>query len=136
MAKYGVKVITFVPGSFVTQTSILSKQVDKFYEIQSNFTLEQKEFYGDYFKRYATYLSQLRSPETPCIIHDTLLYETYERALTDVNPKSTYVNETLYYKAYHLMFRYAPTSARDFFIKRFMRMPEYEEDVKEKDLIA
>lgn len=126
LSKYEVKVIKFVPGSFVTQSNILSRQVDKFYEMQSNFTLEQRDFYGDYFKRYASYLSLLKSPELPQIIQDTKLYETYETALTEIRPKSLYVNETLRYKFYHYAFRLMPTYVRDVCVKYFMTMPEYE----------
>lgn len=134
MAKYDVKVITFIPGSFVTQSNIMSRQVDKFYEMSSNFTREQTEFYGNYFKRYASYLSLLQSPDNPKIIQDTKLYETYERCLLELRPSAKYVNETLRYKFYHYAFRLTPTFLRDVCVNYFMRMPEYEQP--KRDIIA
>lgn len=99
--------------------------------MQANFTEEQKEFYGDYFKRYASYLSLIQGPELPKIIQDTNLYNTYEKALKHIYPRAKYVNETFHYKIFHNIFKYSPITIRDHLMNYFMNMPEYERETQE-----
>lgn len=104
----------------------MSKHVDHVYEMQKNFTGEQKAFYGDYFKRYNSYLTLLSGPQNVKKIQDPKLYNIFECILKDVSPKAEYVHEPLRYKLYHILFRYCPTSVRDYVItKYYMAMPEY-----------
>ncbi|XP_071053295.1 retinol dehydrogenase 7 [Onthophagus taurus] len=125
MAKYGVKVLTFVPGSFVHRSGILGRQSTFADEMSEAMTQEQKKFYGDYFQRYNMYLNSIPTPQCPEKIDDANLYELFELALTDVNPKSIYLNEPWRYKFYHAIFRFSPCFIRDYFIVKFMAMPEY-----------
>lgn len=134
MSKYGVNVITFIPGSFVNQSNIMAKQTDKLYEMHTHFTTEQKSFYADYFKRYSDYLSMITGPKIPKRIQDKHLYKQFEMALKDVHPAGKYVNESYRYKMYHLLFSYCPTAVRDFFVLRFMQMPQYKPE--SPDIIA
>lgn len=128
LGKYGVKVITFIPGSFANQSNIMARQIDNAYEMRSAFTSEQEEFYGDYFRRYNTYLAQLTVPAVPKKIDDTDMYEVFEKTLLDVVPKYKYVHEPMRYTVYHTLFKCSPTSIRDYFICKFIKMPEYMPD--------
>lgn len=125
LAKYGVKVISFIPGSFATQSNIMARQVDNAYEMRSAFTTEQEEFYGDYFRRYNTYLSYLMVPSVPKKIDDPNMYDVFERTLLDVVPRYKYVHEPMRYTVYHTLFKYTPVSIRDYLICKFIKMPEY-----------
>ena len=125
MRKYGVGVVTFVPGSFVLQSNIMAQHAANVAEMRDDFTDEQLAFYGDYFDRYNAYLSGLSGEKPLSKIDDPALYETFEGALTDLHPKARYINENFRYIMYHILFRFFPTSVRDYFVVKFMRMPEY-----------
>lgn len=130
LKKYGVKVITFIPGSFTQHSNIMSKQVENVYEMHSAFTGEQLYFYGEYFKRYNSYLALLTGPAMPRKIVDSGMYEIYERALLDEFPQAKYVNEPFRYTFYHTLFRITPFWLRDYLVCKFMKMPEYMPDTK------
>lgn len=130
LAKYGVKVVMFIPGSFTQQSDIMSKQIENVYEMRSHFTPEQIEFYEDYFKRYNAYLSLLSSPSLPKKINDAELYEVFEQALLEITPKAKYVHEPLRYTVYHTLFKFTPTRIRDYLVCQFMRMPHYESETR------
>ncbi|XP_049825129.1 D-beta-hydroxybutyrate dehydrogenase, mitochondrial isoform X1 [Aethina tumida] len=125
MAKYGVKVITFIPGSFPTESNIMSKQLNYVEEMHDGFTEEQHEFYGDYFKRYNVYLSFLTGPTVPKKINNNELYNKFDNCLLDECPSSVYKVEDWRYFMYHLLFRFSPVCFRDYFVKKFMQMPDY-----------
>lgn len=123
--KYGVSVIKFVPGSFVTQSKIMADHMDNVYEMQKNFTSEQKCFYSDYFKRYNTYLTLLTPPANVTKIQNPEMYSTFTNCLVDLAPLVQYKCEPLRYKLYHLIFQYAPAGIRDFAVLQFVGMPSY-----------
>lgn len=126
LKKYGVKVVTFVPGSFAKQSGIMANHVEQTYEMQKNFTPEQKLFYNDYFKRYNAYLNCLTTPEGVIKIKEDSLYSSFEHTLLDESPKAEYINEPMRYKIYHAIFKYSPTCVRDIAVTYFMTMPEYD----------
>ncbi|KAH1007873.1 hypothetical protein HUJ04_005053 [Dendroctonus ponderosae] len=137
MAKYGVQVVTFIPGSFTTESNIMSRQLQNVQDMHDNFTEEQHRFYSEYFKRYNIYLSFLTPPSEPQKIQDENLYKTFENALLDEQPSWLYKHEPWRYTFYHILFKYSPVPLRDYFITKFMQMPEYkpaismEEDFEE-----
>ncbi|KAG5864552.1 hypothetical protein JTB14_020345 [Gonioctena quinquepunctata] len=101
MAKYGVDVLTFIPGSFTLQSNIMARQLQNVQEMHDSFTPEQHKFYSDYFKRYNVYLSFITPPPKPVKIKDDKIF--------------------------------SPLCLRDYFIIRFMEMPEYisaDEDIE------
>lgn len=125
LGKYGIKVITFIPGSFTQHSNIMAKQVENVYEMRSAFTPEQLDFYGDYFKRYNAYLALLSAPSLPKKIDDSELYDVFEKTLLEITPKAKYVHEPFRYTVYHTLFKIMPTKIRDYLVCRFMKMPEY-----------
>ncbi|XP_066146916.1 D-beta-hydroxybutyrate dehydrogenase, mitochondrial [Euwallacea fornicatus] len=134
MAKYGVQVISFIPGSFTTETNIMSRQLQNVQEMHENFTEEQQRFYNDYFKRYNIYLSFITSPPEPHKIQDEKLFEVFENTLLDKYPSTVYKYEPLRYKFYHFLFKFSPVQLRDYFVTKFMAMPEYKnENLSEDD---
>lgn len=134
LAKFGVRVIKFVPGSFVTQSDILAKQVERSFEMNAMLSDEQTAVYGEYFRRYNAYLSTFCGKRLPVKVDDAGLYETFDRAVLDVEPRSVYVNEPLRYKVYHWLFRWSPVAVRDFLVTKFMMMPEYDRSNSFDDL--
>lgn len=106
----------------------MSHQLQNVQEMHDNFTEEQHRFYSDYFKRYNIYLSFITPPPEPHKIEDDQLYETFENALLDKYPDDVYKHEPLRYKVYHFLFRYSPWKLRDYFVTKFMQMPEYRTD--------
>ncbi|XP_056648747.1 D-beta-hydroxybutyrate dehydrogenase, mitochondrial [Diorhabda sublineata] len=125
MSKYGVKVIQFIPGSFTLQSNIMAKQLQYVQEMHDNFTPEQHAFYSDYFKAYNIYLSFLTPPPSPIKIDDPKLYIEYEKTLLDEHPCVVYKNENWRYWFYHNLFKFSPWFLRDYFVLKFMSMPNY-----------
>nr|CAI5856731.1 unnamed protein product [Callosobruchus analis] len=134
MAKYGVQVLTFIPGSFTLQSNIMGSQLQNVQDMHDSFTPEQHSFYSDYFKRYNIYLSQITPPPKPVKIDDPDLYKVFERTLLDKYPQIVYKNENWRYKFYHTMFKISPVWLRDWLVVQFMQMPEYlSEDTGDPD---
>lgn len=142
MGKYGVNVITFIPGSFTLQSNIMARQLQNVQEMHDSFTPEQHNFFSDYFKRYNVYLSFITPPPYPVKIDDKKLYKTFECTLLDKYPSVIYKNENCRYWFYHLLFKLSPWFLRDYFVSWFMAMPKYippgeknlYEDVEDMDL--
>lgn len=95
MAKYGVKVVNFVPGSFVMSSNIASRQQEHAEEMAKELTQEQLDFYGDYFKEYNEYLKIISGPKPLQFVDDNGILKTFKSALLDENPKSMYINEPI-----------------------------------------
>ncbi|KAK5648483.1 hypothetical protein RI129_003375 [Pyrocoelia pectoralis] len=125
LRKYGVSVVLFIPGSFITQSNIMGTQVENCFEMYNSFSKEQLEFYGDYFNRYNNYLNAIGGSRNIEKINDSALYDKFEKALLELPPSSVYINESFYYSIYHTLFKCTPVSVRDFLITRFMQMPSY-----------
>ncbi|CAG9863716.1 unnamed protein product [Phyllotreta striolata] len=125
MAKYGVNVITFIPGSFCLQSNIMARQLQNVQEMHDNFTQEQHSFYSDYFKRFNIYLSFITPPPMPVKIQDEKMYKIYEETLLDETPKVVYKNEDIRYLIYHTLFKISPWFVRDYLVVKFMSMPSY-----------
>lgn len=125
LSKYGVSVISFVPGSFIGQSNIMAKHVDNVYEMNSEFTTEQKHFYGEYFRKYNAYLSAIVVPSHVRKIDDDAMYDVFKNALMSEKPKALYVHQSLKYKIYHIFFKYSPVRIRDYLIQWFVQMPAY-----------
>lgn len=138
LAKYGVKVITFIPGSFTLQSNIMANQLQNVQEMHDNFTTEQHNFYSDYFKRYNIYLSAIKPPSELIKIQDNCMYRVFECTLLDKYPKVVYKSQSLRYAFYHILFKFCPWCLRDYFVTRFMQMPKYiplEEKSNDEELI-
>ncbi|EFA06375.2 D-beta-hydroxybutyrate dehydrogenase, mitochondrial [Tribolium castaneum] len=125
LGKYGVKVVMLTPGSFVTQSNIMAKHPEHVHEMHRNFSKEQRGFYEEYFQRYHAYLLGITAPKIPKPIQDSGLYRKFEEALCLETPKPAYKVEPFRYAFYHFLFKISPTPLRDYFVVRFMNMPEY-----------
>lgn len=125
LGKYGVKVIMFTPGSFVTKCNIMAKHPEHVHEMHRNFTKEQKAFYDDYFQRYHTHLLGITISKIPKRIKDKSLYKNFRDALCLESPKPAYKVEPFRYAFYHFLFKISPTPLRDYFVVKFMSMPEF-----------
>lgn len=85
MNKYGVEVVSFIPGSFVMSSNISALQRQRANEMRSAFTEEQKDFYGDYFERIFNHLEIISGEKEPQTV-DPLILESFEDALLDTRP--------------------------------------------------
>ncbi|KAI4469103.1 short-chain dehydrogenase/reductase family 9c [Holotrichia oblita] len=120
LGKYGVHVISFVPGSFYQYSNIMAKHDESAIEMRTAFTAEQKKFYGDYFKRYNSYLSALCRQSPPVKIPDDMLYQQFNKVLLDVKPNPLY----------------APIPIKDYCLTKFMRLPQYSEEAALENALA
>ncbi|XP_071455277.1 11-beta-hydroxysteroid dehydrogenase type 2 [Hetaerina americana] len=129
LQKYGVSVITVLPGSFSQRSNLAGLQGEYSTEMKAAMNQEQKEFYGEYFDRYQKYLSMVFSgqPTTPEALKDAQLYHTFEEALFSRNPCAKYEAPAPFrYNLYHFLFRWAPTTKiHDWLVERFVQMPKW-----------
>lgn len=126
LKKYGVKVVCFIPGSFVRESNILARQAEHFEAMERSMSLEEKRFYGDYFTRYSQYFSSVArgtNPRKP--LQDSRLYEVFEGALLDKYPSAIYKNESWKYSIYHALFMITPICMRDKLVERFVQGPPW-----------
>lgn len=90
MKKYGVEVVSFIPGSLVLCTNITARQEQYASEMLTAFSDEQLEFYGDYFNRYNEYLMHISGTKPVQIISDGYLFAEFRNAVVDHIPRATY----------------------------------------------
>ncbi|XP_075231247.1 SDR family oxidoreductase shroud [Lycorma delicatula] len=124
-AKYGVTVISFVPGSFVHLSNILSKQLLFAREMKASMTEEAIKFYGDYFEKYHEYIGAISGDKPLQRLENKRLYRNFTDALISTNPCTFYCNSPLRYTIYHFLFRITPVSVRDYLVEHFVKMPNY-----------
>lgn len=125
MSKYGVDVISFIPGSFVMSSNISALQQKRVSEMHAAFTDEQRDFYGDYFGRVNKHLEIISGEKEPQLV-DPLILESFEDALLDTPPKRQYLCEPLRYKIYHLLFKITPQPVTDFLLEKFVGFPNFD----------
>lgn len=133
-AKYGIKIVNFIPGSFTTQSNIMANQPKYADEMYMDMSKEQKSFYDRYFRDYHTYLSVIKPPVEVKKVQDQKLYELFEDALLNISPKIVYKNEPWRYFIYHSLFYWSPVVIKDYFVEKFMHIPKYSRS--EMDIIA
>lgn len=126
LAKYGIDVVCFVPGSFTRESNLLARQSEHFASMASAMTEEARSFYGNYFTRYSQYLSGISREIVPERLENPLLYDIFNGALTDVYPRGVYKCEPWRYTLYHFLFRTTPMRIRDRLVEKFMIMPRWE----------
>ncbi|KAJ9585678.1 hypothetical protein L9F63_002468 [Diploptera punctata] len=125
LAKYGIPVIVFIPGSFPTQTNIMARQSEYAKEMRQDMTDEYFNYFGDYFMEYNAYLSCIPTPEKPIPVDDDKLHAKFQDALLAKYPKQRYLHEPFRYAFYHFLFKISPSQLRDYFIQRFMQTPTW-----------
>ncbi|XP_020285923.1 retinol dehydrogenase 3 isoform X2 [Pseudomyrmex gracilis] len=126
IAKYGVKVISFVPGGFITESGIMRRQKQYFDEMRREMTSETLEYYDEYFETYNAYfsqVSQLRKSSSVTLLSDPEIYETFDGALLDIRPSTVYRSESWRYFFYRILFKMTPVSIRDRLVLSFVRVP-------------
>lgn len=94
MRKYGVDVINFTPGSFVTSSNILAEQEEFSHQQRLALNDEQKHFFGDYFDRFHACINQLSGIRSVEVYNESDgMMQTFESALLDQVPKPLYLYE-------------------------------------------
>lgn len=128
MKQYNVKVINFIPGSFVLQSGILNNQRKFGDQMWNGLDEKQKEFYGDYFHRYQNYIGGLSDMTTNEVVEvDYSILKAFKEAATEESPKRTYTVEPMRYKFYYGLFKILPDCEfRDYLMThRFTQFPRY-----------
>ncbi|CAG2053035.1 unnamed protein product [Timema podura] len=126
-AKYGVKVITLVPGSFVMQSNILAHHDQHTKEMHDSMTPADKLFFGDYFQRFNSYLSSLSEVREPTLIDDSTLLKKFEHAILAHRPYAHYQHAPYRYVFYHFLLNTMPVWIRDKLVVRFVAMPGWQD---------
>ncbi|CAL7949795.1 unnamed protein product [Xylocopa violacea] len=129
LKKYGVKVVCFIPGSFVGESNILARQAEHFETMKRSISAEVETFYGDYFARYSQYFSSVAQGTNLKKLKDVGVYEVFEGALLDKYPSAVYKNESWRYFIYHALFAVTPTWLRDLLVQKFVQGPSWTEKV-------
>ncbi|XP_013119309.1 D-beta-hydroxybutyrate dehydrogenase, mitochondrial [Stomoxys calcitrans] len=125
MSQYGVEVINFIPGSFVTSSNISARQQEHAKAMYEAFNQEQREFYAHYFKRFNDYLTVISGFKPPNAVNDLDLLNKFKDSLTSSQPKAMYIHEPWRYKFYRFLFRVCPTPLVDWLCVKFCAMPTY-----------
>ncbi|EZA51210.1 hypothetical protein DMN91_012826 [Ooceraea biroi] len=129
--KYGIKVVSFMPGGFVSESNIMRSQRSYFERMQSSMSDEAKEFYGDYFTRYMDYFSQVSQKtnveyeENVQVLSDPKIYESFNGALLDIYPSTIYRCESWRYFFYRMLFKCTPIWLHDQLVQRFVSGPSW-----------
>lgn len=127
-AKYGVRVITLVPGSFSTRSNIMARHEQNARDMEQDMRLRRPqdwEFHKDYFQVYHSYLKVISGEKGVQELHDAQLYFKYECSLLALLPKQQYIHAPMRYNIYHSLMRMAPRWLRDEVVKSFMQLPAY-----------
>ncbi|XP_077277262.1 SDR family oxidoreductase shroud isoform X1 [Temnothorax americanus] len=131
VGKYGVEVVSFIPGGFVSQSNIMKRQRLHFDEMRQHMSDEAKQFYGNYFTRYAEYFSLASSMENQGslkVLSDPRIYEIFDNALLDSYPSAVYRCEPWRYFFYRILFKSTPIWMRDRLAQRFVVVPSWQAD--------
>ena len=136
LKKYGISVISVVPGSYIRETNIFNHQADHFEAMKWVMSKEVQNFYGDYLTRYIKYFTSLVEKIGLQKIRDNRIYEIFEAALLDRYPSPTYKNESWRYTIYHALFSITPTFLRDYLVQKFVHGPAWTKDDAMKSVVS
>ncbi|XP_071869381.1 SDR family oxidoreductase shroud [Bombus fervidus] len=135
LKKYGISVVSVVPGSYMKDTNIFNHQADNFEAMKWVMSKEVQTFYGDYLSRYIKYFTSLVESPVLQTIQDKRVYEIFEAALLDKYPSATYKNESWRYKIYHTLFSITPTFLRDRLVEKFVHGPKWTKEDARRSLV-
>ncbi|XP_011305865.1 estradiol 17-beta-dehydrogenase 2 [Fopius arisanus] len=130
LKKFGVEVVSFIPGSFVMESNILLRQVTHFEEMEKEMKDEVKSVYGEYFGEYRNYLRPLSQQNSLKRIENQRLFEIFEEVITEQPPRVTYKCEPWRYTYYHTLLKIVPTRLHDILVEKFVQMPIWKPKVK------
>ncbi|KAG5331381.1 BDH protein, partial [Acromyrmex heyeri] len=129
--KYGIEVVSFIPGGFVEESNIMKRQRLHFDEMRQHMSEEAKEFYGHYFTQYVEYFTMpyLTESRDSVKLSNPTIYETFDNALLNVYPSAIYRCESWRYFFYRILFK-TPMFMRDRLVQRFVISPPWKTDEK------
>ncbi|KYM97616.1 PREDICTED: estradiol 17-beta-dehydrogenase 2 [Cyphomyrmex costatus] len=133
VGKYGIEVVSFIPGGFVLESNIMKRQRLHFDEMRRHMSEEVQQYYGNYFTRYTEYFSMpslTENRDNPKIVSDPRIYEIFDNALLNVYPSTIYRCESWRYFFYRILFKSTPTFIRDRLVQRFVIIPPWKADEK------
>ncbi|XP_076392449.1 SDR family oxidoreductase shroud [Megachile rotundata] len=123
--KYGVKVVCFIPGSFIGESNIMARQTEHTQEMLDSMPKEAQSFYGDYLSSYFQYFTSVTQGSKLEKLQDSRIYKIFEGALLDKYPSAIYKNESWRYFIYHTLFAITPTCLSDMLVLKFVRGPPW-----------
>jgi len=135
---HGVRMITFLPGSFYLHSSIMNGQqrtID-YSAIRENMSKEQLTYYGSYLDEYQSYLSSIDayiSHPAKTIPSNNKIYYQMDNALWAIQPKTQYsVPQPWRYKIYFLLARtlsfFGLHNFKDKVVRRFVATPRFKKN--------
>ncbi|XP_011706817.1 PREDICTED: D-beta-hydroxybutyrate dehydrogenase, mitochondrial [Wasmannia auropunctata] len=133
VGKYGIEVVSFIPGGFVSESNIMKRQRLHFDEMRRHMSDEAKRFYGNYFTRYAEYFSQVsptRNQGNVKVLSEPRIYEIFDNALLNIYPSAVYRCESWRYFFYRVLIKSTPMWMRDRLVQRFVVVPPWQTDEK------
>lgn len=125
--KFGVKVINFIPGSFIMSSNITARTMMLSKNMKETMSEEQLKVYEEYFDQYYGYLSYVSSYKSPGSVQfDAKIISKLMDAILDEFPKCVYKEEPWRYKLYYNLFKIIPQGPLEhYFVEKFMMMPKY-----------
>ncbi|XP_063707249.1 D-beta-hydroxybutyrate dehydrogenase, mitochondrial [Culicoides brevitarsis] len=124
--KFGVRVVNFIPGSFITSSNIVNRSLMLSKTMKNGLSKEQIDTYGYYFEEYYTYLGHVANyvTEFPTEFHPEIISKLMN-AITDENPRCLYKAEPWRYTFYYNLFRIIPQGPLErWLVEKFMLMPK------------
>lgn len=128
MHKFDVKVINFIPGSFVMLSNVTAQTMNWASKMKLALNMEQWSVYGDYFERYYKYLSLFSYERSPKDVQfDSRITDKLMDAILDVHPKACYKVEPWRYTFYYTLLSMCPEGCflDNWLTEKFMIMPKY-----------
>lgn len=123
--QYNVEVVSFMPGSFVRETCILSNQAQYSKTMLEEMAAEDSKFYKSYFDEYNMYLSYVRQPCRIEEIDNKIFYNNFQHAILSVHPYHLYCYSPIRYAFYHFLLKIAPVRIHDWLVVKFTGMPRW-----------
>uniref|UniRef100_A0A336M4K6 CSON012051 protein n=1 Tax=Culicoides sonorensis TaxID=179676 RepID=A0A336M4K6_CULSO len=132
--KFGMKVINFIPGSFIMSSNITARTLELSERMKEQMSEEQLSVYQKYFDEYYGYLSYISSYKSPKSIkfNENIILKLMD-AVTDEFPEYVYKDEPLRYTFYYNLFKIIPQGMmQNWIMEKFLCMPKYDDENKKK----
>ena len=111
MAKFGVKVILFMPGDFAKLTEIASNQKDYFRQMWTSMNAIKQRFYAAYFNEYCDYAEKYTGYTSPLELESSTFYQDIDYIILDEMPIDIF-SGTQKFKIFFNLFRTIPDQLR------------------------
>ncbi|XP_068631768.1 retinol dehydrogenase 7 [Battus philenor] len=124
-SEYGLNVVAFIPGGFITSSNLMSYQKDQGDDMMEHLSEEQRALYSKKIKTLCTYLGAAANEARFDSMKDENIIETFVKALMDEQPKELYKVESWRYKFYYNLFKLPLSDGlHRWLINKFLNFPQ------------